>query len=201
MTLVNIYREAPLETVGPSRLLEETLDVVGLTRPDPLAPQRRWTVQGVYAPIPGRALGGLRFKLCDQKGFISFLNQRDFEVLYGVAKPGDYCVWTNTEYPAPGDRQWVGLCVDYEDLRDDLYEREAELRGSLPAGAILPYGLELERLIHDGPGNDYVETLCVSYDYDADGYGPDTSFDRVQHRWLSLDKTMRQSRKYLWQRS
>jgi len=80
--------------VGGTRMLESTYGLDRVQIPDPKTPGRLWRVQGLYLPVHGRALGGLRAKLEDQKGFITFCNQRDLEVILGLGAPGQYCPWS-----------------------------------------------------------------------------------------------------------
>src|ERR1700689_4821822 len=121
-----------LEVFNGTRLLRNDFGLIGESIEDPFTPQRIWTIQGIYAPVPGRALGGVRAKLTDQHEFVTFCNQRDLEVLLGLGTPGRWCRWLGDEYIEPGDRAWCGFCTDAEDLRDDLYERELMLRHNHP---------------------------------------------------------------------
>lgn len=184
--LINVYAQRP-STVPGTRLLQDTLGVVGAIIIDPHNAQRRWEVQGVYLPT-GRALGGVRIKLMDTKGFVTFCNQRDFEVLAGMAAPGDPVRWGSDEYVGPDDREWFGLCCDEEDLRDDLYERELFFRAELPGG-LLPTGLETERRVHLSRGSDCEEVYFVTQDYDEEtGLFPDTRFHTVEQRWIRSER-------------
>ena len=106
--IINPYRNPP-QAIPGTRMLEETLGVTGARVPDTLNMQRIWEVQGLYMPVGGRALGGVRAKLTDQKGFVTFCNQRDLEVLLGDAAPGTYCAWNETEYVGPDDENWFGF--------------------------------------------------------------------------------------------
>lgn len=190
---------AVMATIPGTRILQETLGIVGISITDPFNPLRIWTIQGLYSPIRGRALGGLRAKLYDQKGFFTFCNQRDLEVLLDVAKPDSYCPWLDADYVGPSDRGWIGLCVDEMDLIDDLYERELYVRSELPAGAVIPSGTELIRYVHDGPNNDYEERLSLLWDMDPEtGFGPDPRLKTIEYRWASIDKTGSRMRDKLW---
>jgi hypothetical protein len=188
---------AVLRPITGTRIIEHTLGVVGAEITDPFQPGRIWVIQNLYSPIPGRALGGLRAKLLDNKGFVTFCNQRDLEVLLGLGSPGRYCEWLGTDYAAPGDRNWCGFGVDEEDLIDDLYERELSFRAESP-GACLPAGLELVRRVHDG--SDF-EELCVLVT-DADPYtglSPDLRLETTSRRWQSVERTDPRLRDRLWQ--
>lgn len=171
-----------------TRLLQPTLGVVGRAFRDPHDARRVWEVQGLFAPIPGRALGGLRAKLMDQKGFVSFCNQRDFEVLIGSARPGDYCPWAKTDYFAPTDAEWFGICADENDLLDDLLERELLYRAHYPNGVL--YGsIDFERRIHTEHGMDFEEQWVFLQDVCPEtGFFPDTRFDTLESRWARADR-------------
>jgi len=193
--LINAYQHR-LITVPGTRMLEETLGVVGTRIRDLREQERIWEVQGLYLPIAGRALGGIRAKLLDQKGFITFCNQRDFEVLLGLARPGTSIRWREDEYVGPGDRNWFGLCCDEDDLLDDLYERELFLRSGLPGGLLVP-GMETERRVHLSPGSDCEELYIVTQDYDpVSGMFPDSRFETLERRWMRSER-----RKVRWDRS
>lgn len=190
-----------LRPIPGTRIVEETLGIVGASFVDMNNLSRRWTVQALYSPISGRSLGGLRAKVVDQKGFISFCNQRDLEVFLSIASPGGYCPWLDQEYVAPGDGEWFGLCVDEEDLADDLYDRELEARAASD-GNPLPEGLSFSRLVHDGPGNDYKEHFVLLWDMDPrTGLMPDTRFETVTLRWRSVERTATHLRGKLWLRT
>lgn len=185
--LLNVYRQRPAVLPG-TRLLASTLGLIGHVLLDPLEPARAWVVQGFYEPLPGRALGGLRVRLTDTQQFVTFCNQRDFEVLLGVAVPGQNCPWAQDTYVAPGERAWCGLCCDDDDLVDDLHERELLLRASAP-GPSLAHVQELERRVHLDAGRDIEETLVFLGDRDPHtGLGPDPRFATVTRRWASAER-------------
>lgn len=176
-------------TIGETNILEETFGIIGQSFEDTEIEERAWTVFSLYAPVRGRAIGGLRAKVVDQKGFVAFCNQRDLEILLDIVQAGSYCPWLNERYPTPGDRRWVGLCMDEQDLIDDLYDRECEIRAMDPSVAILPSGLGLHRRLHLGDHNDCVESLTLISDiYLETGYGPDTRFETVERRWSSVER-------------
>jgi hypothetical protein len=185
--LVNPYRDR-LATLPGTRILESTFDIIGAKLLDPHNQSRLWEVQCLYAPLPGRALGGFRARLTDQLGFITFCNQRDLEVLIDNACPGDYCGWNDTYYVGPTHRDWYGLCCDEDDLRDDLFEYELLLRAQFAGGALIPAfqgQLDYVRLLHLGNNNDVEEERLFIMDYDPDtGAFPDTTFENVERRWM-----------------
>jgi hypothetical protein len=143
-----------LDTVPGTRLLVAHFDLVGRAITDPVDPRRHWRIHGFSAPAPGRALGGVRARLVDQKGFTSYLNQRDLEVLLGIGRPGSRCPWLGRDYVAPDHPAWIGLCADAEDLADDLDEHTLALSALHPV--LLP-PVDLPRRIHAGPDDDFEE--------------------------------------------
>lgn len=186
--LVNAYQEPQkIQTFAGTRLLVETLDIVGSHIFDPVD-NRRWTIQSLYAPVFGRALGGIRAKLEDAKGFVSFVNQRDLEVLLGAARPGSWCRWLSSPYMEPGDEEWVGICADEEDLLDDLQERELFLRAQYPQG-ILFAPLEIDRRVHLEAKYDAEEQLVLLYDADpVTGFFPDLRLETIEGRWIRANR-------------
>jgi hypothetical protein len=187
--IINPYTDKYLiRTHEGTRLLQETLGVIGATVREGPYIRRIWTVQGLYAPIPGRALGGVRARLVDQKGFVSFCNQRDLEVLLGVATPGQYCKWLGKEYLGEWDEDWIGICADDDDLLDDLHERELLLRAESMSG-VLESGIELRRFYHREHKHDVDEVLQLIFDADPEtGVIPDARFETVGMRWGILER-------------
>jgi hypothetical protein len=109
------------------------------------------------------------------------------EILLGIAESGDYCYWADTDYPERSDKEWYGLCLDDEDLLDDLHERELRLRQEYPG--LLPSNLEIIRRIHDG-GADAEELYVLLWDMDRmTGLGPDARLETVDHRWVRIERT------------
>lgn len=191
--LLNPYSNL-LQVVPGTRILSVELGLSGMSLPDTNLPDRKWTVTGVYAPIPSRRLGGIRAKLEDQKGFITFINQRDLEVLLGLADPGDWCHWAEQEYPGPKDREWYGFAADWEDLADDMLEREYALRAQYPG--VLPYGLEVARRVHVDGSHDVEDLNTMLYDCDPEtGMGPDMRLETIDTRWVRVGRD-----KILWKR-
>lgn len=175
-----------LPTIPGTRILEDSLGIIGFQYADPKTPGRTWTLQHLLAPIRKRALGGIRAKFSDHKEFVAYCNQRDLEVLLGIAKPGDYCYWLDDEYKDATDREWYGLCVDDFDLQDDLYERELRLREQQPG--VLPQYIELTRRYYEG-SYDVEELLTLLWDMDTKtGISPDTQLDTVNYRWARIEK-------------
>lgn len=183
--LVNPYN-AHLAVLEGSRLIrDERIDqLIGLQVPNGDR-RRTWTIQSFLLPTE-RALGGVRAKLQDQKGFISFLNQRDLEVAIGLGLPGDNCPWLGSDYVSPEDKEWVGLYADEEDLVDDLYERELFIRQSYP---LIPEGTSLTRHVHIERGIDVEETYVLLWDIDpCSGMSPDPRFCTILARWQRVER-------------
>lgn len=187
--IVNPYTDRYLvRTFEGTRLLQETLGVIGAQVRDGPDVRRIWTVQGLYAPIPGRALGGIRARLIDTKGFVSFCNQRDLEVLLGAGEPGHYCQWLGKEYVDEWDPEWIGICADDDDLLDDLYDRELLLRAESVTD-MLETGMELRRFYQREHKRDIDEVLQLILDAEPEtGMGPDPRFETVGMRWGILEQ-------------
>lgn len=179
-----------------TRLLESPLGIAGETIADPLEPWRIWQVQWVLAPVPGRRLNGIRAKLIDTKGFITFCNQRDLEVMLHHGKPGDWCQWANQRYVSPDDKEWFGMCCDEEDLRDDLFEHECRLRQTYAGYSYLPQGLEYHRRVHLEANNDVEELHTLLWDMNPDTFQyPDPVLQRVSRRWSRIERN-----RLIWER-
>lgn len=184
--LINPYKQR-LITFDGTRLLIETLGIVGRGVRDTADPRRIWTIQSLYAPVPQRALGGIRAKLIDSENFTTFINQRDLEVLLGMGRPGEHCAWSGHRYVGLEDNRWVGFYMDEDDLLDDLQEREMLLRAEHPG--VLPYGLELTRRIHREQHVDLEELWTMLWDADPEtGLGPDVRFGTLEQRWARIEQ-------------
>lgn len=201
--LVNAYSEEgkiATSAIPGTRIIRSSLGILGATFSDVNNRERIWTVNALYSPLPGRAVGGVRAKLIDTKGFISFCNQRDLEVLLQLASPGKYCPWMDQTYEGPGDPNWLGLGVDNDDLLDDLFDKELEARAMSPHGRI-DLGLCLERRVHDGHQNDYVETLMLINDTNPyTNETPDTYLETIERRWVSVERSAPRERANLWRK-
>jgi hypothetical protein len=184
--LLNPYR-IPIQVLPGSRILTETLGLLGVSIQDPAQAGRQWMITNLYGPIQGRSLGGIRAKLQDDKGFITFCNQRDLEMLIGLATPGNLCPWTSSTYPEWDSPEFFGLCADEDDLRDDLFDRELALRAQQPG--VIPFGQELERRIHTDTRRDHEDLYTMLYDCDPQsGYGPDPRFKTLSRRWTRVQR-------------
>lgn len=186
--------QTALPVIPNTHILSEDFGLAGTRFEDPITTGRIWTIERLFAPVPGRYLGGVRFKVADNKGFFSFLNQRDLELLLEVAKPRDWCVWLGMPYPYINDEEdgWVGLCCDEEDLRDELHEHECILRTQYAQHyqlTFLPDGLEYTRRVHKEEKQDYEELLVFLWDKDPEtSYGPDGRYDTLDRRWRSAER-------------
>lgn len=181
--------EDPLTTIPGTRILESAWGLNGVQINDPVEAGRVWTILWLLKPIRGRALGGIRAALSDQKGFVTFCNQRDLEVMLGIGRPGSICYWLRTDYPEPGARDWFGFCCDDEDLRDDLHSRECQLREQYVGHPYLPTGMELTRRVHFDLNNDAEEMVTLLGDIDPlTGMYPDSRIETLWKRWVRVEK-------------
>lgn len=173
---------SPLPLVEGTRMLAVLIGLEGRVVQDPKEPWRWWTIQRFFGPMPGRRLGGIRARLEDSQGYVTFCNQRDLEVLLGIGVPGQRCTWLKDDYLEPADPDWYGLCADSDDLQDDLQERELFIRNSQPnpAAYLTPY-LQLNRLVHLDEGNDVTELYMLLQD---DGY----SLTTINKRWTRIER-------------
>lgn len=198
--LVNPYGERDrhrLETFVGTRLLKDNLGLVGVVVRDPSDSERVWRVESIYAPLPRRGLGGVRTKLVDQYDFITFINQRDLEVLLDIGKPGRHCPWWGGDYPEPGEGEWLGFCADAQDLLDDLYDRETMLRIKSPLPMLVSPS-SIKRRVFCGSGllssthrnaDNFEEEWDLLWDMDPDtGLCPDTRFETLLRRWSRTTK-------------
>lgn len=185
--ITNVYRDRPNAYPG-TRVLEQDYGVVGHALLDLKNMQRIWTLIRLYAPVEGRAVGGLRAKLVDAKGFITFCNQRDLEVMLGLGHPGEPCLWGKGRYVGSDDPDWFGFCCDDDDLLDDTLEHELAYRARVPGGVLVP-PLEIQRRVHMDEAYDFEETLVFLSDVDPQtGYYPDTRFETLERRWARSER-------------
>jgi hypothetical protein len=146
-------KDPPPEKLGESRRLGGLLEIQDREFPDPRNRERIWVVTGAFWKTPTSQIPGLRIEVRDQKGFISMVNQRDAEVLLGLARPGDISSWLGERYIAPQMPGWVGLGVDAEGFRDLLYDVEAAERYSAlrrTGSASLRVGMVATLRVHTG---------------------------------------------------
>lgn len=172
-------------------MLEETFGLVGVEIKDTVEPKRIWTITGFFSPLK-MAVGGIRTRVVDQKDFVSFINQRDLEVLLNDGEPGEHCAWLGEDYVSPYDREWLGFCTDPEDLEDDLFLREAEMRmeqTAMTGSPLLPTSLEITRRVHIGGSTNVTELYYLRGDFDMEsGMYPDLRFETVAERWTRVER-------------
>lgn len=177
-----------MNTFAGTRLLQETFNLVGAQILDPANTKRVWTLQAFYAPVRGRMLGGVRARFVDQKGFSTFLNQRDLEILIGDEEPGTRCRWARQDYEDVGSPNWFGFTMDEDDLEDDLHDREMLLR----AQELTPFLMtgEIQRRIHLDTAFDVEEYLILLWDADPEtGISPDLRVETIDRRWKRVERT------------
>ena len=189
-----INPNGPLPILPGTRLLTESFSIVGVEFEDPKESSRTWRIERLYAPIKGRALGGIRAQLIDNKGFVSFVNQRDLELLLDIATPGAWCHWANTYYPGLNDPEdgWFGICCDAQDRNDQLQSYEMFLREYYAANYqynSIPSNIEYTRRIHVDEGQDVEELMLFLWDQDPrTGCGPDGRIETIERRWSSVEE-------------
>ncbi len=203
--IVNPYTQegrSLIRPLGDTNLLEHTFGLVGKRITDLHNRFREWEVNALYAPVRGRSVGGIRAKLVDQKGFITFCNQRDLEVLLDIASPGAWCQWLGSDYAEPFTTEWIGFCADEDDLVDDLYDREVEARALYcPHNTPLPDSLNFNRRVHNGLHDDFEEEVLFLGDtYYESSAQLDSRFETVVNRWRSVERTPQVIRAKLWLR-
>ena len=182
--LVNPFECVP---VPGTNVVPDPCGVVGHSFEDPKKHGRIWTVDSVFAPFPWRALGGIRCKIIDNAGFMSFINQRDLELLLDIASPGETIPWMDGVYPGLNDEDdgWYGICCDSEDLLDDLHYHELLLRQKFAELGHIPEGQEYRRKVQREENSFYEETLLFLWDGDPDvGEGPDGRRETLEKRWV-----------------
>lgn len=97
-----------------------------------------WVIVGAY--LPEYQNRGFRYRIQDDLGFYSFMDQLELEVIFGMGEPGQIPAWGVEEYPEYEDTRWVGPMMGKMDLDDDLFEYELELRcqyENIPAGTAI----------------------------------------------------------------
>lgn len=177
-------------TPGTRRL--QDMSLYGRPVQDPHRQGVVWYITYLYQPLMSRAIQGVRARLVTQPAggpsYITFCNQRDLEVLLGVARPGDYCRWLGRNYQAPSSDSWYGLSADVEDLRDDLFEYELHLRhhlqsqgyGHIPDNAQIHY---TRYVVEDKDQYSEQEWLFLRDRDPNTGATPDLSFSGLMRRW------------------
>lgn len=172
-----------------TRLLTETFGLVGQEIQYPRS--RDWQIVGFFAPTSSvGVLCGVRARLLDLKGFYTFINQRDLELLLDPDLGGRWCPWLGEDYPDIDSSEWYGPAMDGTDLEDDLLVMEWELRDT--HGSPLP-SMNAVRKVYDGYSNWEREEVLL-YDMDLEtGESPDTRLATIGQRWVLAEK-----RKVVW---
>ena len=164
-----------LKTLGASRRVDSMMEVLDMQFQCPSNVKRTWTVKGVYAPVPNYRIGGVRLLVEDQKKVKSVVNQRDAELLLGLAKPGD--------------PTWVGLTVTADDLQDIIMDQEAWARYSSYSrgtGLSIEAGRTFGLYLYDGD-----VTTRQMWRFVGDSNPIDFSLEGMSQRW-TRDKAERQ---------
>jgi len=180
--------------VGSSNLLSIPLDYFNLPFADPTSRGRQWIVRNAFAVDPSYVEMGLRLRVFDTRDELcSFINQRDLEVLLGLARPDHQIPWAPSQrFYAPGAHGFVGLYLDEVELEDDLFLRECVLRcitfRCQPTP--IPKGTAITRALYDSQMQEYQEVLhCVGDCNPVSGWGPDPERASVKTRWKTVSTT------------
>lgn len=186
--IVNPFTEkGRLTTFRGTRILRDDFNLLDRTVKDVRRPYREWTIVGVYAPLTCRAVEGIRVKVVDESGVITFVEQMDLEVLMGLAHKGDMCAWSGKRYLGPGDNAFAGLVCDEDDLLDDLMDTENVIRMSTP---VIPDRATIHRKLHLEFGHEVEETWMMLGDSDGEtGMSPDLRMETLERRWKRISRT------------
>lgn len=175
-----------LSTFHGTRILRNDFNLLGQSIRDPYVSTREWSIVGVYAPLSCRAVGGIRVKVADVNGTIAFVEQMDLEVLMGLAKPDNLCAWSSKRYVGPGDRSFVGLACDDDDLLDDLLDTENIIRQTAP---VIPEGTSIDRSVYLEFGSEWEESWRMMWDGDSStNTVPDLKFETLERRWKRISR-------------
>lgn len=186
--IVNPFTEkGRLATFRGTRILREDFNLLDHIVKDVRRPYREWTIVGVYSPLTCRAVEGIRVKVVDESGVITFVEQMDLEVLMGLAHKGDMCAWSGKRYLGPGDNAFAGLVCDEDDLLDDLMDTENVIRMSTP---VIPDRATIHRKLHLEFGHEVEETWMMLGDSDKEtGMSPDLRMETLERRWKRISRT------------
>lgn len=194
--LLNPFRDPPDRyRIEHSRMLGDGFvlnSLAGVVLPDRKNPSRAWTLCCFYMPLTDRkGLQGVRAKLVDQKGFTTFCNQRDLELMLGYVKPGMWCTWTDSPYPEFDSPDFYGFCMDFEDGIDDLHGWEMLKRQEYWARGyqVIPETFDVTRRLHLDTNVDVEQLDQFLYDYNPDtGMSPDYDVLRLSQRWRRVER-------------
>jgi len=186
--IVNPFAEkGRLATFKGTRMLRDDFNLIDRTVTDVRQPYREWTIVGVYSPLTCRAVEGIRVKVVDESGVLTFIEQMDLEVLMGLANKGDLCSWSGKRYLGPGDNAFAGLVCDEDDLLDDLMDTENVIRISTP---VIPDRTTIHRKLRLEFGHEVEETWMMLGDLDVErGTSPDTRMETLERRWRRISRT------------
>ena len=148
---------------------------------------RHWTVRRFFLPLTQdrTVRSGVRALVGDEHGFVGFVNQRDLELMLRLRRPREWCRWLGSSYPYLDDL--YGVCADANDLLDELYEHEQDLRTKF--NNVLPAGTEYTRLVHREQGVDIKQLLNLLWDADPQtGTSPDCRFETIERRWVRVQE-------------
>ena len=190
--IINPYKDRDrLRTFTGTNLIKDDFELTGCCFWDPLEPGRWWLIEAFYRP-EDNSRTGVRARVCDNKGFRSFVLQHDLEVLLEMYKPGQRSPWSGQTYSEPGERDFHGLQADSDDLEDLLYAQELVQRGLYAAqyGGGLPANAEIRRRVHRAHREDYEELYVLIRDDDPDtGARPDYLQRNVGGRWKLAERS------------
>lgn len=188
MIIVHPFMERDrLSTFHGTRILRNDFNLLDQAVTDPFVHTREWRIVGVYAPLSCRAVNGIRVKLFDNKRTITFVEQMDLEVLMGLARKGDMCPWSGRRYSGPGERDFVGLACDDDDLLDDLMDSENIIRQTT---MVIPEGTSLQRSVYLEFGSEWEESWVMVRDMDPQtGASPDLQFATIERRWKRISRS------------
>lgn len=179
--LINPFTEPHrLRVHQGTRLLIDDAGLLGKTFTDETG--NDWQIIGVYAPLPGRKISGIRARVIDDDDYTSFINQRDLEVLLGIGKPGSRCNWTGEAYPSHESPEWVGVFCDDDDSLDDLNAREMELLSMNQ----LHEGSTIQRKIHVTNKRRFEEYFILIPSWAA--RYPVLTYNTVMQRWSRAER-------------
>ena len=177
-----------LKPIPGTRILPEDFGLLRTLLEDTVNPARLWRVVGVYSPLSARSAAGLRVKVIDEQGFITFVEQMQLEVLLGEGRPGELCPWSGKRYQPSDHHMFDGFVMDDDDLLDDLLDREHILRASCVNG-VIPNTANITRKVHLGDGEEFEDTLIMLYDGDQEtGLHPDYRQDTLMNRWSRSER-------------
>ncbi len=177
-----------LKTYAGTRILRNDLNLLQKELKDPENTLRVWRIVGVYAPVRGRAVVGIRVKVVDKQGIVSFVEQMQLEVLLGLVTPGTQCRWSGKTYQPAVHQLFHAFVMDDDDCMDDLLDREHILRAQYPDG-VIPDQTGLIRQYQEEPGLMYRDTLELLTDGDVStGMRPDYRLETISKRWLRQNR-------------